>query len=82
MTLTHSSGLAILSGQRALCLQWSQDTGAGVARAWPGRGAGHRQLLAWVARTWRGHGAGVERACPVTPGGTPSVGARERRRAP
>eukprot|EP00661_Eupelagonemidae_sp_cell13_P013362 gene13362-biopygen8014 len=44
-----------------------KDTGAGMARAWRGRGAG-RQLLAWVARTWRGHGAGLARACPATPG--------------
>eukprot|EP00661_Eupelagonemidae_sp_cell13_P024985 gene24985-biopygen13493 len=34
----------------------SQDSGAGVARAWRGRGAGYRQFLAWVARAWRGHG--------------------------
>eukprot|EP00661_Eupelagonemidae_sp_cell13_P019560 gene19560-biopygen2509 len=46
----------------------SQDTGAGVARAWRGRGAGYRPFLAWVARAWRGHGAGVARAWPVTPG--------------
>eukprot|EP00661_Eupelagonemidae_sp_cell13_P015642 gene15642-biopygen2173 len=40
-----------------------QDSGAGVARAWRGRGAGCRQLLAWggagVARAWRGRGAGM-----------------------
>eukprot|EP00661_Eupelagonemidae_sp_cell13_P022529 gene22529-biopygen16259 len=30
------------------------DTGAGVARAWRGRGAGYRHLLAWVARAWHG----------------------------
>eukprot|EP00661_Eupelagonemidae_sp_cell13_P020054 gene20054-biopygen20573 len=40
-----------------------QDSGAGVARAWRGRGAGYRQFLAWggpgVARAWRGRGAGM-----------------------
>eukprot|EP00661_Eupelagonemidae_sp_cell13_P018962 gene18962-biopygen14524 len=41
-----------------------QRTGAGVARAWRGRGAGYRQFLlglggAGVARAWRGHGAGM-----------------------
>eukprot|EP00661_Eupelagonemidae_sp_cell13_P009439 gene9439-biopygen174 len=46
----------------------SKDSGAGVARAWRGRGAGYMHFLAWVARAWRGHGAGVARACPVTPG--------------
>eukprot|EP00661_Eupelagonemidae_sp_cell13_P014154 gene14154-biopygen5093 len=49
-----------------------QDSGAGVARAWRGRGAGYRPLFgvggAGVARAWRGRGAGVARACPVTPG--------------
>eukprot|EP00661_Eupelagonemidae_sp_cell13_P003594 gene3594-biopygen8235 len=31
------------------------DSGAGVARAWRGRGAGYGPFLAWVARAWRGH---------------------------
>eukprot|EP00661_Eupelagonemidae_sp_cell13_P001640 gene1640-biopygen293 len=35
--------------------QGSQDTGAGVARAWRGLWA----FLAWVARAWRGCGAGL-----------------------
>eukprot|EP00661_Eupelagonemidae_sp_cell13_P000352 gene352-biopygen22589 len=43
--------------------QGSQDSGADVARAWRGRGAGHRHVLAWggagVARAWRGRGAGM-----------------------
>eukprot|EP00661_Eupelagonemidae_sp_cell13_P014727 gene14727-biopygen17122 len=43
-----------------------QEGGAGVARAWRGRGAGYRHVLAWggagVARAWRGHGAGMARA--------------------
>eukprot|EP00661_Eupelagonemidae_sp_cell13_P004497 gene4498-biopygen916 len=37
-----------------------------LARAWRGRGAGYRHLLAWggagVARAWRGRGAGMARA--------------------
>eukprot|EP00661_Eupelagonemidae_sp_cell13_P024708 gene24708-biopygen4435 len=41
----------------------SQDSGAGVARAWRGRGAGHRHFFglggAGVARAWRGRGAGM-----------------------
>eukprot|EP00661_Eupelagonemidae_sp_cell13_P012989 gene12989-biopygen16989 len=41
----------------------SQDSGAGVARAWRGRGAGCRQILglggAGVARAWRRRGAGM-----------------------
>eukprot|EP00661_Eupelagonemidae_sp_cell13_P023019 gene23019-biopygen1226 len=43
--------------------QGEQDGGAGVARAWRGRGAGCRHFLAWggagVARAWRGRGAGM-----------------------
>eukprot|EP00661_Eupelagonemidae_sp_cell13_P018936 gene18936-biopygen12988 len=43
--------------------QGSQDSGAGVARAWRGRGAGCRPFLglggAGVARAWRGRGAGM-----------------------
>eukprot|EP00661_Eupelagonemidae_sp_cell13_P023621 gene23621-biopygen20832 len=43
--------------------QGEQDSGAGVARAWRGRGAGYRPFLAWggagVARAWRGRGAGI-----------------------
>eukprot|EP00661_Eupelagonemidae_sp_cell13_P024492 gene24492-biopygen5930 len=46
---------------------WSQDTGAGVARAWRGRGADCRHFLAWVARAWRGHGP----FWPVTPVAAP-----------
>eukprot|EP00661_Eupelagonemidae_sp_cell13_P016742 gene16742-biopygen9811 len=46
----------------------SQDSGAGVARAWRGRGAGYRPFLglggAGMARAWRGRGAGMS----VTPG--------------
>eukprot|EP00661_Eupelagonemidae_sp_cell13_P017066 gene17066-biopygen23315 len=71
--------VAHLRGRRhrgALPPWGSQDTGAGVARAWRGRGAGYRQSLAWVARAignrwlgWRGRGAGMARACPVTPVG-------------
>eukprot|EP00661_Eupelagonemidae_sp_cell13_P017247 gene17247-biopygen2316 len=34
---------------------WGHRT---LARAWRGRGAGFRQLLAWVARAWRGRGTG------------------------
>eukprot|EP00661_Eupelagonemidae_sp_cell13_P025058 gene25058-biopygen4466 len=49
----------LLSGE---CLG-SQDSGAGVARAWRGRGAGYRLLFGLggvgVARTWRGRGAGM-----------------------
>eukprot|EP00661_Eupelagonemidae_sp_cell13_P017849 gene17849-biopygen9904 len=41
--------------------QGEQDTGAGVARTWRGRGAGYRYFLAWG-------GAGVARACPVPQG--------------
>eukprot|EP00661_Eupelagonemidae_sp_cell13_P023883 gene23883-biopygen19371 len=41
----------------------SQDTGAGVARAWRGRGADYRPFCglggAGVARAWRGRGAGM-----------------------
>eukprot|EP00661_Eupelagonemidae_sp_cell13_P009891 gene9891-biopygen4739 len=41
----------------------SQDCGAGVARAWRGRGAGYRPCVglggAGVARAWRGRGAGM-----------------------
>eukprot|EP00661_Eupelagonemidae_sp_cell13_P000443 gene444-biopygen21135 len=48
--------------------QGEQDTGAGVARAWRGRGAGCRQFLAWGGGAWCGHGAGVVRAFPVPPG--------------
>eukprot|EP00661_Eupelagonemidae_sp_cell13_P013057 gene13057-biopygen7987 len=45
-----------VSGRRGP-VQGEQDSGAGVARAWRGRGAGYRHFfLAWVARTWRGHG--------------------------
>eukprot|EP00661_Eupelagonemidae_sp_cell13_P007595 gene7595-biopygen1517 len=53
------------------------DSGAGVARAWRGRGAGYTRVRGkpppwrfwvWVARAWRGHSVGVARACPVTPG--------------
>eukprot|EP00661_Eupelagonemidae_sp_cell13_P009872 gene9872-biopygen12266 len=44
-----------------------QDTGAGVARAWRGRGAGNRHSF-WLGwREWRGRGAGMARACPVPP---------------
>eukprot|EP00661_Eupelagonemidae_sp_cell13_P015703 gene15703-biopygen14278 len=32
----------------------SQDTGASVARAWRGRGAGYSKFLTCVARAWRG----------------------------
>eukprot|EP00661_Eupelagonemidae_sp_cell13_P010004 gene10004-biopygen18260 len=43
--------------------QGSQDTGAGVARAWRGRGADYRPFCglggAGVARAWRGRGAGM-----------------------
>eukprot|EP00661_Eupelagonemidae_sp_cell13_P022272 gene22272-biopygen20723 len=54
-----------------------QDSGAGVARAWRGRGTGYRQILAWggagVARAWRGRGAGMScspwgKAPPPPPG--------------
>eukprot|EP00661_Eupelagonemidae_sp_cell13_P023747 gene23747-biopygen19359 len=45
------------------CIQGSQDSGAGVARAWRGRGAGYTQFFglggAGVARAWRGRGAGM-----------------------
>eukprot|EP00661_Eupelagonemidae_sp_cell13_P009357 gene9357-biopygen22712 len=41
--------------------QGEQDGGAGVARAWRGRGAGYRPFLAWG-------GVGVARAFPVPPG--------------
>eukprot|EP00661_Eupelagonemidae_sp_cell13_P014749 gene14749-biopygen2104 len=48
---------------RAVGAQGSQDSGAGVARAWRGRGAGYRHFLTWdgagVARAWRGRGAGI-----------------------
>eukprot|EP00661_Eupelagonemidae_sp_cell13_P024252 gene24252-biopygen17903 len=51
------------AGSPVLVPLGSQDTGAGVARAWRWRGAGYRQFLAWggagVARAWRGHGAGI-----------------------
>eukprot|EP00661_Eupelagonemidae_sp_cell13_P009188 gene9188-biopygen4686 len=43
----------------------SQDTGAGVARGWRGRGAGCRHFF---GLGWRGRGTGMARACPVTPG--------------
>eukprot|EP00661_Eupelagonemidae_sp_cell13_P019813 gene19813-biopygen10063 len=50
-------------GQRALDLQGEQDSGASVARAWRGRGAGYGPFLAWgcagVARAWRVRGAGI-----------------------
>eukprot|EP00661_Eupelagonemidae_sp_cell13_P019884 gene19884-biopygen10068 len=47
----------------ALQPQGEQEGGAGVARAWRGRGAGYRLRLgmsgAGVARAWRGRGAGI-----------------------
>eukprot|EP00661_Eupelagonemidae_sp_cell13_P020415 gene20415-biopygen7058 len=39
--------------------QGEQDTGAGVARAWRGRGAGYRHFF---GLGWRGRGAGTARA--------------------
>eukprot|EP00661_Eupelagonemidae_sp_cell13_P007953 gene7953-biopygen1549 len=45
-------------GGRRRC-QGPQDSGAGVARAWRGRGAGYRHLF-WLG--WRGRGAGMARA--------------------
>eukprot|EP00661_Eupelagonemidae_sp_cell13_P012338 gene12338-biopygen407 len=42
-----------------------QVSGAGVARAWRGRGAGYRHFF-WLG--WRERGAGVARALPVPPG--------------
>eukprot|EP00661_Eupelagonemidae_sp_cell13_P006443 gene6444-biopygen14932 len=51
---------------RVLWCSWpgdeGQNTGAGVAWAWRGRGAGYR--IVWLG--WHGRGAGVARACPVT----------------
>eukprot|EP00661_Eupelagonemidae_sp_cell13_P000258 gene258-biopygen21089 len=59
-----------------------QEGGAGVARAWRGRGAGFRLrfgmsgvgmarawrgLQATIWHEWRGHGAGMARAVPVPP---------------
>eukprot|EP00661_Eupelagonemidae_sp_cell13_P019426 gene19426-biopygen22038 len=49
-------------------MKGSQNSGAGVARAWRGRGAGYRPFF-WLG--WCGRGAGMARAwraCPVTPG--------------
>eukprot|EP00661_Eupelagonemidae_sp_cell13_P007798 gene7798-biopygen15113 len=54
-------GLQELSGRPAQ--KWWSDRGAGVARAWRGRGAGYRAFFALggagVARSWRGRGAGM-----------------------
>eukprot|EP00661_Eupelagonemidae_sp_cell13_P024410 gene24410-biopygen13443 len=47
------------------------DSGAGVARAWRGRGAGYRPLFGLG-------GAGVARACPVTLPGVVLLGSRVR----
>eukprot|EP00661_Eupelagonemidae_sp_cell13_P024287 gene24287-biopygen1348 len=51
--------------------QGEQDTGAGVARAWRGRGAGYRHFFglggAGVARAWRGRGAGITRIKNIPP---------------
>eukprot|EP00661_Eupelagonemidae_sp_cell13_P006510 gene6510-biopygen22385 len=74
-----------------------RERGAGVARAWYGRGAagvvpawcgrGAGVVPAWcgrgagVARAWRGHGAGVARAWPVTPGACAYPHARAHARA-
>eukprot|EP00661_Eupelagonemidae_sp_cell13_P013481 gene13481-biopygen6517 len=62
--------------------QGGQDSGAGVARAWRGRGAGCRQFSAFgVARAWRGHVL-----CPHRPQGSgdglkaPATASRLRRR--
>eukprot|EP00661_Eupelagonemidae_sp_cell13_P010347 gene10347-biopygen9330 len=60
--------------KRAAASLGSQDSGAGVARAWRGRGAGYRQYFglggAGVARAWRGRGAGM--SCdPWVQDGTP-----------
>eukprot|EP00661_Eupelagonemidae_sp_cell13_P012385 gene12385-biopygen6442 len=58
----------------------SQDTGAGGARAWRGRGAGYRQFLAWVARArpaprprHPSQGMPVARATPALPSCSPRV---------
>eukprot|EP00661_Eupelagonemidae_sp_cell13_P022740 gene22740-biopygen16276 len=49
--------------RRQVFAEGEQDTGAGVARAWRGRGAGCGLQFgmsgAGVARAWRGHGAGM-----------------------
>eukprot|EP00661_Eupelagonemidae_sp_cell13_P000563 gene563-biopygen3139 len=42
-----------------------QGSGAGVARAWRGRGAGYGHFF---GLGWRGRGVGVARAFPVPPG--------------
>eukprot|EP00661_Eupelagonemidae_sp_cell13_P016102 gene16102-biopygen8222 len=52
---------------RASPCMGEQDTGAGVARAWRGRGAGYRQFWLGVARAWRGYGAGM--SCSTWGGG-------------
>eukprot|EP00661_Eupelagonemidae_sp_cell13_P008872 gene8872-biopygen3169 len=60
-----------------------QESGAGVARAWRGRGAGDRQFLAWggagVARAWCGRGAGISCSPRKAPGGATTT---QRRRSP
>eukprot|EP00661_Eupelagonemidae_sp_cell13_P000086 gene85-biopygen3042 len=58
--ICHSRA-AVLS--RRFVALGEQDSGAGVARAWRGRGAGYMPFMAWggagVARAWRGRGAGM-----------------------
>eukprot|EP00661_Eupelagonemidae_sp_cell13_P016246 gene16246-biopygen729 len=41
-----------------------------MARSWRGRGAGHRQCVAWVARAWCGHGAGLGAGLSCDPWGS------------
>eukprot|EP00661_Eupelagonemidae_sp_cell13_P008749 gene8749-biopygen15191 len=63
-------------------IQGEQDSGAGVARAWRGRGAGYRHFLAWggagVARAWRGRGVGIS----CSPRGPKSMVFENRPQAP
>eukprot|EP00661_Eupelagonemidae_sp_cell13_P018436 gene18436-biopygen11459 len=60
--VSHATDTLLHRLDEARLVHGCPDSGAGVARAWRGRGVGYRHFLAWggagVARAWRGHGAG------------------------